>query len=253
MVIYQALFPNGKKYIGKSKNFESRKYHHLRDAKRGSDLIFHRAIKKYGSENIIWEIICECLDENDMTEKEIFYIKEFNTIDPDFGYNMICGDEKEDYILRKNFGQEHQLDIIKRKLKGNGHDPEKYVVITEELSEEIRKDYIDNKFSIKALHRKYGISKNRITRFLKSESIEIDKDRCVLTNSINLSEKQTKKVIELFKSGKLIKEISEQENLTILIVSRILHDNGIRESKRFKNGKRYDGKQPKNRKLDNQN
>jgi hypothetical protein len=252
MVIYQALFPNGKKYIGKSKNFENRKYNHLRDSEKGSDLIFHRAIKKYGSENIIWDILCECLDDEDMKEKEVFYIKEFKTIDPNFGYNMVCGD-KEGFELRKNFEPEYQIEIIKRKLKSNGHDPEKYVVMTEELATEIRKDYIDNKFSIKALVRKYGISKNRITRFLKSESIEIDMNRGAEISSIKLSEEKIKKVIELFKSGKLIKEISEQENLTILIVSRILHDNGIRESKRFKNGKRYDGKQPKNRKLDNKN
>jgi hypothetical protein len=84
---------------------------------------------------------------------------------------------------------------------------------------------------------------------LKSEKIEIDKDRCVLTNSINLSEEKIYIVIDKFKSGKLIKEIALEEGLTIMIVSRILHDAGVRESKRFKNGKRYDGKQPKNRKL----
>ena len=59
------------------------------------------------------------------------------------------------------------------------------------------------------------------------------------------------KIVNLYKIGKTIKQISEEEKLTIMIVSRILHDSGVRESKRFKNGKRYDGKQPKKRQLNN--
>lgn len=51
----------------------------------------------------------------------------------------------------------------------------------------------------------------------------------------------------MYRSGKNIKEISEIENLSIMIVSRILHDSGVRTSNRFLNGKRYDGRQPKNR------
>ncbi len=248
MVIYQAIFPNGKKYIGKTKNFKNRKYHHLRDANNGSNLIFHRAINKYGSENIVWEIICECSNIEELNEKEIQFIKVFNTIDPDFGYNMVCGDKIE-HELRKNFDPEYQVDIIKRKLASNGHNPEEYIIITKELGEKIKSDYLDLRLSLKAITRKYLIKKNRVVRFLKSENIEIDKDRCVLTNSINLSEDKIDIVINKFKSGKLIKEIALDEGLTIMIVSRILHDAGVRESKRFKNGKRYDGKQPKNRKL----
>lgn len=56
------------------------------------------------------------------------------------------------------------------------------------------------------------------------------------------------RVIDKYKNGYFIKEISKEENVTILLISRILHDCRIRESKRFKNEKRYDGKQPKNRK-----
>jgi hypothetical protein len=47
------------------------------------------------------------------------------------------------------------------------------------------------------------------------------------------------KIIELFNSGLNIKTLSENEKLTIMIVSRILHDSGVRESKRFINGKRW--------------
>jgi hypothetical protein len=251
MVIYQVLFPNGKMYIGKTKNLKNRKYIHLWDAKKGSDLIFHRAIMKYGEENLTWNVIYECDEIEKLNEMEIFFIKKFDSINPEFGYNMICGD-KIDYGLRKNFDIEYQIDIIKKKLKSNGHNPDKYVIINEELSTHIIDDYLVNKLSIKALVRKYSISKNRITRFLLSQNIDIDAERCVLTNSIKLSDEQINNVIEKFQTKKTIKDIASEEGLTIMIVSRILHDYGVRESKRFKNGKRYDGKQPKNRKSDNQ-
>jgi len=35
-----------------------------------------------------------------------------------------------------------------------------------------------------------------------------------------------------------------------MITSRILHDSGVRISSRFKDGKRYDGKQPKNKSIE---
>lgn len=52
-------------------------YHHLRDAKKGSNLIFHRVIMKYGSESLEWNIIYECEDLNLLSEKEIFFINRF--------------------------------------------------------------------------------------------------------------------------------------------------------------------------------
>ena len=74
-------------------------------------------------------------------------------------------------------------------------------------------------------------------------------DMVKLTNSIKLEDVKINSVISKYKSGKTIKEISKEEGLTIMITSRILHDAGVRLSTRFKDGKRYDGKQPKNRSI----
>ena len=82
MVIYKAEFPNGKVYIGKTINLKSRIYNHIWNSKRkiNSHLIMYKAIRKYGEENIKWEILCECVDLEDMNQKEIFYIKKYNVI-----------------------------------------------------------------------------------------------------------------------------------------------------------------------------
>jgi hypothetical protein len=245
-VVYKAEFPNGKVYIGKSKNFENRKYHHIWNSKRSDHkhIMMSRAINKYGPDSIKWSIICECLSYDDMNQKEIEFIKLYNSTLHEFGYNMVCGD-KFVYEKRNNFDENYKVDIIKKKLKSNGHDPDKYVVITDELKSEIINDYVDNKLSRNALVKKYSISKQRMSRLLKSENIEINMNKSSEVNSKKFDIEYINKIIELFNSGLNIKTIGEQENLTIMIVSRILHDSGTRMSSRFKNGKRYDGKQPK--------
>jgi hypothetical protein len=208
-----------------------------------------KAIRKYGPDNIKWEIIYECSNVEEMNQKEKEFITLYKSTEHEYGYNMVCGD-KQDYQLRENFQEEYRVDIIKRKLKSNGHDPEKYVVITEDLSENILTDY-SNKIGIRPLSKKYGISRQRLRRFLLSKGIEIDIEITKIINTFIPSEELTKRVINQFKEGKTIKQISELEKLTIMIVSRILHDSGVRKSKRFENGKRYDGRQPKSRQHNN--
>jgi len=248
MVIYKAEFPNGKVYIGKTKNFKNRKYQHKWNSERNHDkhIIVYKSIRKYGFDNIKWEILYECKTNEELSKKEIEYIKKYNSTCHKFGYNMVCGD-KEEFSKRENFDKEYQVEIIRKKLKSNGHDPNKYIVIDSNLSNEIKNDYLVNKLGIRALNKKYKISRQRLTRFLKSENIEIDKYRASITNSIKLDDVIINRVISKFKNGSTIKKISKEENHTIQTISRILHDSGIRKSKRFKDGKRYDGKQPKKR------
>jgi len=250
MLIYKAEFPNGKVYIGKTINLKSRIYNHIWNSKKDHNkhIIMYKAIRKYGEENIKWEILCECTNSEDMKEKEIFYIKKYNSTVHKFGYNMVCGD-KEGYSKRENFDKDYQLDIIKGKLKSNGHDPDKYIVIDDELSKMIINDY--SELGIRTLNKKYKISRQRLRRFLLSNNIEISMNKSTEINTKTFDKEYINLIINLYKSGKTIKQISGDENLTIMIISRILHDSGVRESKRFKNGKRYDGKQPKKRQLNN--
>lgn len=245
-VIYKAEFPNGKVYIGKSKNFESRKYHHIWNSKRNNHkhIMMSKAINKYGPDSIKWSIICECLSSDDMNNKEIEFIKLYNSTSHEFGYNMVCGD-KFLYEKRDNFDESYKIDIIKKKLKSNGYDPDKYVIITDELKNDIINDYVNNKLSRNALVKKYSISKQRMSRLLKSENIEIDMNKASEINTKTFSIDYIDKIVELYNSGLNIKTIGQQENLTIMMVSRILHDSGTRISIRFKDGKRYDARKKK--------
>lgn len=236
MVVYKAKFPNGKVYIGKSKNLQDRIKKH-----RTSDKYYNtkisKAICKYGFESISWEIIFESDDNNIINQKEKEFIILFDSIEN--GYNTSTGGDGGDTISNNP----NKNDIIKRQLKSKGID--NYITIDENLYSMIIEDYKENLVGIRSLSKKYNISRQRLARLLKYNNIEIDMDRGSKINSYTPSSELIDRIIKNFKEGKTIKKISEDENLTILIVSRILHDSGVRKSKRFKDGKRYDGKQPK--------
>lgn len=92
-VIYKITSPSGRLYVGKSINLKKRvKDYKYQCEKRKS--IVHDSIRGYGWENHKLEIIEEC--ENDkLSEREIFWIKELNThhYNNPKGMNMTIGGE----------------------------------------------------------------------------------------------------------------------------------------------------------------
>lgn len=116
MIIYCAEnLINGKLYIGKTiSNIVHRKWAHLNDAKKGSNTAFHCAIRKYGDKNFKFFILENCLPEDDLNEKEKFYISQFNSISPS-GYNLTPGGDGA--FAGGKISQKHK-DKISRKLKG---------------------------------------------------------------------------------------------------------------------------------------
>lgn len=85
---------NNKIYIGKTYNFEKRKAQHLYDINDG--LPFHAALKKYGINNFRWEIIDYSDNDKEIREKEIYWIKKYNScifFKESQGYNLTLGGE----------------------------------------------------------------------------------------------------------------------------------------------------------------
>lgn len=83
---------NGKCYVGQSVNILVRWRQHLTQPfnKKSNSYnnLLYRAIRKYGVNNFVFEII-ELCDVSELNEKEIYYIGKFNAYES--GYNMTIG------------------------------------------------------------------------------------------------------------------------------------------------------------------
>lgn len=88
---------NGKQYVGQTKTtIEHRFGQHISNSKKKRNDVIYKAIRKYGKENFNVNEICklEFTDknklQNELNEKEIFYIAKYNTLIP-YGYNILVG------------------------------------------------------------------------------------------------------------------------------------------------------------------
>lgn len=104
MIIYKVTcLETNKIYIGKTaQGLQKRKWHHLWDSRHGSNLPFHRAIKKYGENAFVWEVLDEVMFSDLLLDLEKFYIKKYNTLVPN-GYNLMFGGDN-------NVGYKHSAE-----------------------------------------------------------------------------------------------------------------------------------------------
>lgn len=122
MIIYTIYkFTNivdGKCYIGKTNNFKRRVKDHFKGSENTQNFLLHRAIKKYGVESFIVEIIFQSnsklISEKQFTNIfEPMLIKEHNSHKSQNGYNMTRGGE--------GFDSETAKEINEKKLKSGTH------------------------------------------------------------------------------------------------------------------------------------
>jgi len=95
MLIYKVTNRlNQKSYVGKTElPFNIRKSIHLSDTRRGCEFAFHRALRKYGEENFVWEIVEDDIqDKTLLGDRERYYIAIYESFGPK-GYNMSEGGE----------------------------------------------------------------------------------------------------------------------------------------------------------------
>lgn len=123
---------NGKSYIGVSNNPERRFHEHCNQGYKYTSLI-HRAIKKWGEHNFIFEVLEET---HDWEAKEVAYIAQLRTQAPN-GYNI------------------HP---------GGGAPPVHYgadnfnTKITEETARAIQRELLDHKIHRKTIWKKHNVT-----------------------------------------------------------------------------------------------
>lgn len=87
--VYQHIFPNGKRYIGVTRNSVKKRWgykgHNYKTQMVG------RAIEKYGWDNIEHEVFCICETKEHAERVERFLVSHFDTMNPKRGYNVLPG------------------------------------------------------------------------------------------------------------------------------------------------------------------
>lgn len=115
-VVYSIKYPNGKRYIGMTGNYNKRVKEHIHAAKNPKTPN-HRAINKY-KDSISWEILSTYNTEEACLRGEFFYISFFHTTIRSYGYNVTSGGQGSN---RKYTSAEHRQKISlaqKGKLRG---------------------------------------------------------------------------------------------------------------------------------------
>lgn len=134
-LIYKLVSPSEKVYIGQTtRTFEKRFKEHC--SGHGGGTIIENALKKYGPDNFIIEILLTC-DDNLLDENEIAFIKKYDCIEPK-GYNVRSGgsngkhsDESKERMRQSKLGSNNPnygkprsdkfKEIMKQKKSGENH------------------------------------------------------------------------------------------------------------------------------------
>jgi hypothetical protein len=100
MFIYEIVnLIDGKRYIGRSIDIATRWKHHIYclNTSRHENCILQNAWNKYGYSNFKFNIIDQAFTEDELDEKEIYWITCYNSTDRKFGYNIMNGGSKSNH------------------------------------------------------------------------------------------------------------------------------------------------------------
>jgi len=100
MIIYRAYNTiNKKSYIGQTIYPLYKRIGEHKSYSKNLSYVFYKSIRKYGWDNISWEVLCECDSKEELDEMEFHYIKQYHSHISDNGYNMTTGGSSGMYGL----------------------------------------------------------------------------------------------------------------------------------------------------------
>lgn len=197
MIIYKVTnIINNKIYIGQTiHSLNIRKSQHERSHEYGYKTAFSNAIKKYGKENFIWEIIYEtdCID--DLNRMESFYIDKYKSLVTENGYNLKGGggndfltEEVKDKIRNSHMGEKNHMYGKTGELN---HASKKVINITTNMifgsaSEAARYDNTNFSHVCSVCRGNRGSTKGYVYRYLDEENkvIEAKNAACVKAKKV---------------------------------------------------------------------
>lgn len=159
-IIYKYTSPSGKSYIGQTIHPHRRHLQHINCSKDQSNLPFHLALKKYGAENMRYEVLAT-VDIDDEVEfhkrldfLERFYIRKFDTYCN--GYNLteggsgtsgfVVSEETRKLLSRKRKGRvvsEETRRKISEAQKGIPKNPKSIELMKQTILDKYKNGYVN--------------------------------------------------------------------------------------------------------------
>lgn len=103
--VYMHVCPNGKRYIGITRQSVEKRWKNGKGYSRKENTYFYKAILKYGWNNIQHQILFEGLTKKEAEDKEIELISFYKSSDRESGYNIMnggnCSESMPDEIRQK--------------------------------------------------------------------------------------------------------------------------------------------------------
>ena len=230
---------NGKVYIGQTKKtIEERFQEHLKKAKIHTNRYLYDAMNKYGYENFIVSQIEKCPDNN-LDEREIFWIAFYQSNNKLYGYNMTAGGGGGNTWINNPHKEETSKKISQTNKGKHKKTPEQIKIFIEKTKEkntiQINKDEfekdIKNFMSIEDICKKYNIGRktfyNKCKTFFGKTPTEIREDKLTHSNTMKITiliknnyinyyykKKVQKKWLSFFK---LVKKQLDEASLNIMV------------------------------------
>jgi group I intron endonuclease len=154
-VIYLFRFPNGKQYVGRTNDFESRLASHRYSSKKRRTLAVHKAINKHGWDNVEKTIIDTADTLEEAIAKEFEYIVKYDCIRN--GYNLtLRTDGGGDQWLDRKDTQEFKDFQQKMSSVTSGEKNGMYGKTQKEESKDKMKEKAKGRFSLPWFIERYG-------------------------------------------------------------------------------------------------
>jgi group I intron endonuclease len=205
---------DGKVYIGQTINtLKERKKRHLKSVRANSVLYFHNAIRKYGVKAFTWEILDFAINRIELNKKECYFIKEYESFNKKFGYNMTFGGEgmKPTKVVRNRMSESHKGKISPMRGK---HYPKSFsiklskalkgitswnkgILCREETKQKIRACNIGKKLSEETKNKISEANKNRVSGMKGKKQSKESKEKTSLSMKAFWAEKRINKIKEV--------------------------------------------------------
>ncbi|GAB1795501.1 GIY-YIG nuclease family protein [Priestia megaterium] len=212
---------NNKIYIGQSINLERRITAHIRDFNKGThrNHYLQRAWDKYGEENFLFTILEYC-ETDELDKKEMYYIKEFNSLVENHGYNLDTGGN-----LNRNFSKATRVKMSESRIgEKNGR-----AIITTKIAESLKVDMAKG-ISRNELVLKYNVSRSSLYNIATQKnwaSVRSDLNETLKAIEVVKKEEKENEVLSLAKQGLTHQIISEKTGIPTSTITKILLRKGF--------------------------